>query len=136
MHGTGGQGHTGLYWNWREKRPEKNAMRDEERRRYPRHASRMPLLVTARDDEAREIAFQSRCRDISGGGLSFLLKHTPMEIGQRVHLALMPAGPATPVELGRATVAWVQDEDPRWAGVMLDELLDEAKLEQFVQQSD
>lgn len=109
-------------------------MMQQDRRQHPRHASKASLRVSTLDASGRNISFQCRCRDISGGGLSFELERAAMEIGQRVNIAILSAGPATPVDLGRATVVWVQDDaEQPWAGVMLDSLMDESRLQQLLQ---
>lgn len=114
-------------------------MTAQERRQYPRQTSSMPLQISIRYADGSESVLQCPCRDISGGGLSFLCpRPVEMEIGQRIQVSVLTSGPATPVNLGKGTIVWVQDEEgePAWAGVMLDALLDEHYLKQLVTPSE
>ncbi len=107
----------------------------EERRQRPRHDSQTPLHISTRNADGSESTLQCQCRDISGGGLSFLCpRPVSMEIGQRIGISILSAGPATPLDFGKGTIVWVQDEadEDAWAGVMLDELLDEHQLKELL----
>ncbi|MDX8407154.1 MAG: PilZ domain-containing protein [Mariprofundaceae bacterium] len=110
-------------------------MNIQERRKHPRHASRTPLHISTRNADGSESTLQCPCRDISGGGLSFLCpRPVTLEIGQRISIAIFSAGPATPLDFGKGTIVWVQDEadEDAWVGVMLDELLDEQHLKELI----
>ncbi len=88
--------------------------------------------------DGSESTLQCPCRDISGGGLSFLCQRpVTLEIGQRIHIYTKPADSDTTLDFGRGTIVWVQDNDGEtaWAGVMLDELLEEQHLEQLLSHS-
>jgi len=110
-------------------------MSNQERRKHPRHANTLLLKVSTRDSDGDECNLQCPCRDVSGGGLSFLCdRPVPLEIGQRIQVSMSTSDPDTQLHLGKGTVVWVQEDDdgPAWAGVMLDELLDEKHLEHLL----
>jgi len=107
----------------------------QERRQHPRHESSRLLLVNTRDNEGNEHKLKCPCRDVSGGGLSFLCdRPVTLEIGQRIQIAMTAADPAASVNLGKGTIVWVQDDDdePPWAGVMMDALLDERHMQHLL----
>jgi len=108
----------------------------QELRQHPRHASSRLLLVNTRDNEGNEHNLKCPCRDVSGGGLSFLCaRPVTLEIGQRIQIAMTADDPAASVNLGKGTIVWVQDDDdePPWAGVMMDALLDEHHMKQLLE---
>jgi len=112
-----------------------NFMSDQERRKYPRHENALLLKISTRSSDGDERNLQCPCRDVSGGGLSFLCdRPVQLEIGQRIQVSMSTDDADTPLNLGKGTVVWVQDDDdgPAWAGVMLDELLDEKHMEHLL----
>jgi len=114
-------------------------MKNPERRQNSRRPYSVPLHITIRHPDGSESTRQCLCRDVSGGGLSFLFEPpVSLEIGQRIQISVFATGPATPTDLGKATVVWVQDEpdEPAWIGVMLDKLLEDERLQQLLNPTD
>jgi len=111
-------------------------MQTIERRQHERRSVALPLKVCVYNDGGQTVVMEARLRDISGGGLSFVCPYQPCcEIGQRLSLSILPAEQVGDgeIELGKATVVWVQQEhgdSMAQVGIMLDDLLSFDHLQQ------